>query len=238
MNSVIRTTLLLGAAALFTACGNAGTETASTPAATAASGDRTSYERPDDHAIGRVDAPLVVVEYASVTCPGCAQWHSSIYPDFKAEYIDTGKVRYVFREFLTGAPDLAEAGFKIALCADEENYFKNIKLQFDRFQQIMQMYQQGNARTAYINLAKASGLSEEEFAACMANEGHRETIMSKMQQGFDEGVTGTPAFFVNGESVRLTNVDVMREILNDALGEDAPAAPAPDAEADAEEPAE
>jgi protein-disulfide isomerase len=222
MASLIRTTLLIGTAALFTACGNADVTTegatTSTPA-TASTADRTSYERPDDHAIGRVDAPLVIVEYASVTCPGCAYWHQTVYPEFKARYVDTGKVRFVFREFLTGNPQLAEAGFKIALCADPDNYFKNIKLQFDRLQQITQMAQAGNARTAYINLAKASGLSEEELATCMANEAHRDHINSKMEQGFDEGVGGTPAFFINGKAAKIGSVEAMDDVLMGLLGE-------------------
>lgn len=222
MASLIRTTLLIGTAALFTACGNADVTTdgaATSTAAATATAERTSYERPDDHAIGRVDAPLVVVEYASVTCPGCAFWHQTVYPELKARYIDTGKVRFVFREFLTGNPQLAEAGFKIALCANPDDYFKNIKLQFDRLQQINQMAQSGDARAAYVNLAKASGLSEEEFAACMANEAHRDTINSKMEQGFDEGVTGTPAFFINGEPARIGTVEAMDELLMGLLGE-------------------
>jgi protein-disulfide isomerase len=238
MASLIRTSLLIGAAALFTACGNAETTTdGASTAATTSNADRTSYERPDDHAIGRVDAPLVVVEYASVTCGACAYWHQTVYPDLKARYIDTGKVRFVFREFLTGNPQLAEAGFKIALCANPDDYFKNIKLQFDRLQQITQMAQAGNTRAAYVNLAKSSGLSEEEFATCMANEEHRETINDKMQQGFDEGVTGTPAFFINGKSAKIGSVEQMDEVLMGLLGETA----SDDADTDvipAEEPTE
>lgn len=257
MASLIRTSLLIGTAALFAACGNADVssdittpaELTSPPtaegndgpakAAVDEAGLRTAYERPDDHAIGRVDAPLVVIEYASVTCPGCAYWHQTVYPEFKARYIDTGKVRFVFREFLTGNPQLAEAGFKIALCANPDDYFKNIKLQFDRLQQITQMANAGNARTAYINLAKSSGLSEEEFTACMANEAHREHINSKMQQGFDEGVASTPAFFINGKAAKIGSIEQMDEVLMGLLGETAPAGD--DAETDvtpAEEPAE
>lgn len=239
MANLIRNSLLVGATALLAACGgDAPAASSSTPTtgSSAASGDRTYFERPDDHAIGRVDAPLVVVEYASVTCPGCAAWHSSVYPDFKKRYIDTGKVRYVFREFLTGNPQLAEVGFKIALCADQDDYFKNIGLQFERLPQISQMAQAGNARAAYVNLAKASGLSEEEFTACIVNEDHRDTINSKMQQGFDEGVGGTPAFFINGVAARLSTVDMMDEALGEALAA-AGAEPAPQAEP-AEEPVE
>lgn len=219
MGQVIRKSLILGAAAILAACGSGGSDGSVASNGAASSGERTSYERSDDHAIGSVDAPVTIIEYASVTCPGCAYWHGNVYPDLKSRYIDTGKVRYVFREFLTGSPELAEAGFKIALCADPEDYFTNIKLQFDRLPQILNMAQSGNARAAYVNLAKASGLSEEEFAACMANEEHRETIMSKMQQGFDDGVQGTPAFFINGESARLDSVEAMDEVLGELLGE-------------------
>jgi protein-disulfide isomerase len=219
MAKLIRTSLILGAAALIAACGDAGPATSSNASgASATTAERTVYERPDDHAIGRVDAPLTIVEYASVTCPGCAYWHQTVYPELKERYVDTGQVRFVFREFLTGQPELAEAGFKIALCAAPEDYFSNIKLQFDRFGQIMQMAQAGNARAAYINLAKASGLSEEEFAECMANEAHRETIMSKMQQGFDEGVSGTPSFFINGQQTDIGSVEEMNRVLSELLG--------------------
>jgi len=233
MASLIRKTFLIGTTALLAACSNGDNPAESTATPTASvTGDRTSYERPDDHAIGRLDAPLVLVEYASVTCPGCAYWHQTVYSDLKSRYIDTGKVRFVFREFLTGNPTLAEAGFKIALCADEENYFKNIKLQFDRLPQINQMASNGNARAAYVNLAKASGLSEEEFTTCMANQAHRDLIDSKMQQGFDEGVTGTPSFFVNGEPVKIGSVEAMDELFMEMLGETPAEASEDDASAD------
>ncbi|MEL6688252.1 MAG: thioredoxin domain-containing protein [Pseudomonadota bacterium] len=238
MGQVIRKSLIFGAAAILAACGSGGSDGPVASNGAASSIERTSYERPDDHAIGSVDAPITLVEYASVTCPGCAFWHQNVYPDLKARYIDTGKVRYVFREFLTGSPELAEAGFKIALCADQENYFKNIGLQFERLPQILNMAQNGNARAAYINLAKASGLSEEEFATCMANEAHRETIMSKMQQGFDEGVNGTPAFFVNGDSARLGTVEEMDELFAELLGEPLEAPADEETPAETEAPAE
>ena len=237
MGQVIRKSLIIGAAALLAACGNGASDGSVASNNAASSGERTAFERPDDHAIGSVDAPVTIVEYASVTCPGCAYWHQNVYPDLKSRYVDTGKVRYVFREFLTGSPELAEAGFKIALCADPDDYFTNIKLQFDRLPQILNMAQSGNARAAYINLAKASGLSEDEFAACMANEEHRALIMDKMQQGFDDGVQGTPAFFVNGQSTKISSVEELDSVLGDLLGETLEPA-ATDAPAETDTPSE
>ena len=58
--------------------------------------------RADDMAIGRADAPVTVIEYASVTCPHCARWHTQVFPEFKRRYVDTGQVRFIFREMPTG----------------------------------------------------------------------------------------------------------------------------------------
>lgn len=229
MRSLIRTSLFLGAAALLTACNSgSGDANASESNATAnvASSERTAFENADDHAIGSPDAPVTLVEYASVSCGACANWHQTVYPDFKEKYIDTGKVRYVFREFIAGEPTMADAGFMIALCAPEENYFKNIKLQFDRQAQMFEFAKNGQLRSAYINLAKASGLSEEEFVSCLANQDLRDQYMSRMQIGIDDGVSGTPAFFINGEKQArgVFTLESLEQTILPLLGEDVPAA--------------
>lgn len=233
MTSMIRTSILISAAAVLAACNNGtATDTTATTNTVATSGDaeRTPFERPDDHAIGNPNAAVTVMEFASVTCPACANWHQTVYPDFKAKYVDTGKVRYVFREFLAGAPDLADAGFMIALCANEDDWFKNIKLQFDRQSQILTLAQQGQAREAYVNLAKSSGLSEDEFVQCMANDTLREEYMDRMQSGIDMGVAGTPAFVINGELKRVFTLESIEEQILPLLGEDMPVADAPEQE--------
>ena len=79
--------------------------------------DISQFEREADFAIGSETANVALVEYASVSCGHCANWHSTVYPDFKKKYIDTGKVRYIFRTFPTAPIQLADAGHKIAMCA-------------------------------------------------------------------------------------------------------------------------
>lgn len=226
MASVIRTSFLIGAAALFAACNNsdsaATAETATETAAT--NSERTAFERSDDHAIGNPNAAVTVVEYASVSCGACANWHQTVYPDFKQKYVDTGKVRYVFREFLAGQAQMADAGFMIALCAADDKYFQNIKLQFDRQAQMFEFAQRGQLREAYINLAKASGLSEDGFIDCMKNEDLREQYMDRMQSGVDAGVTGTPSFFINGEKHAVFTLETIEAVILPLLGEDAPVA--------------
>lgn len=227
MGSLIRTTLVLSAASLLAACNSGGQDAkaSDTSAPAASSAERTAYEVEGDHAMGSADAPVTIVEYASVSCGACANWHQTVYPELKKKYIDTGKVRYVFREFLAGQPQMADAGFMIALCAADEDYFKNIKLQFDRQAQMFEFAKNGQLREAYINLAKSSGLSEEEFFTCMQNQDVRDDYMSRMQMGIDGGVNGTPSFFINGKqpSGKTFTLESIEAVILPILGEDAPA---------------
>lgn len=224
---------LIGTSAALALIACSGGETTSTTLTTDGS---TQFETATDHAIGSVDAPVTIVEYASVTCPHCANWSSSVYPELKKKYVDTGKVRYVFRPFPTPPQELADAGHMIALCAGDDQFLTNIKYQFDRQQQILGMAQQGKAREAYINIAKNSGLTEEEFEACLINNTIQEEYQTVVQSGIDMGITGTPAFLVNGEYVKKTpsgksfyTLESIEEVILPILGE-----PIPEAATDAE----
>jgi len=110
----------------------------------------------------------------------------------------------------------------IALCAADENYFKNIAFQFERYQTIMQMGQQGKARDAYIGIAKSAGLSEDEFTTCMQNQELRDQYKAKMQTGIDLGVNSTPAFFINGEKQKVYTLETIEDVILPILGEPIP----------------
>lgn len=214
----LRRALIVGVAALtLAACGGGDKPTAST-----ATGSNAEYLVPNDHVTGNADAAVTLVEYASVACAACAGWHQQVYPEFKKKYVDTGKVRYVFREYVTGVPEYADAGFMIALCAAEENYFKNISFQFERFNQIMKMGQQGKARDAYIGIAKSAGLSEDEFVTCMQNTELRDQYKAKMQTGIDMGVAATPAFIINGKKEKVYTIETIEDVILPLLGEPIP----------------
>ena len=217
----LRRGLIAGLAA-FTLAACSGGDSATTPNGSAATGANSQYLVPNDHVTGSPDAPVTLVEYASVACGACAGWHQQVYPEFKKKYVDTGKVRYVFREYVTGVPEYADAGFMIALCAPEENYFKNISFQFERYQTIMKMGQQGKARDAYIGIAKSAGLSEDEFTACMTNQELRDQYKAKMQTGIDLGVNSTPAFFINGEKKKVYTLEEIEDVILPILGEPIP----------------
>lgn len=222
------------AALILASCGgDAGTTTPT-------SGSTSSYEIANDHAIGNPDAKATIVEHASVMCGACANWHNTVYPDFKKKYIDTGLVRFVFREFPTQPENLAQAGFLIANCSGPEKFFDNIKLQFNRQQQIFKAMQTGTVLDEYIAIGKAGGLSEEETMACLKDEQRIADYEAKVQNGLDNGVTGTPSFFLNGEKVSRTasgqqvfTMETFDEILRPILGEEATQSSEPE-KADAE----
>ena len=105
MRLATRRIVLTAVAALsLAACGQAGGKTAVG----------------DEMVLGNPNAKVTVIEYASASCPHCARWNEDVYPAFKKKYVDTGKVKYVFREFLTPPTEVAAAGFLLARCAGKD----------------------------------------------------------------------------------------------------------------------
>lgn len=207
--------LLAGSALALSACGNGG--------ATATIGVDGEYTVEGDYVLGNADAPVTLVEYASVACGGCAYWHANVLPELKTKYIETGKVKYVFRPFPASTPEIATTGHKLAYCAPREKFFKNIDLQFEAQQRLGKALQSGNGRQAYVSLAKASGLSEEEFMACLSDPEIDARYKRDTQLGVDMGVTATPTIFVNGEKTASTSLEGIEALVLPLLGEPIPA---------------
>ena len=151
-----------------------------------------------DMAMGAPEgAKVTVVEYASVTCPHCALWQKNTWPAFKAKYVDTNKVRYVFRELPTPPIDAATAGFLVARCAGEDKYF-------DVVHQLMNTQQEmitSTPRDWLLRTAQAAGLSEEQFNQCVTDKDAVAAMETRVQAARAQGVTGTPAFYVNDAQV-------------------------------------
>lgn len=210
--------LLAGATLALTACSGGGDTAVSTGGADG------KFTVADDYILGQADAPVTLVEYASVACGGCAYWHQNVYPEIKAKYVDTGKVKYVFRPFPAANVEIATAGHKLALCADRDKFFKNIKIQFDRQAQIFEMGQRGQLRQAYVSLAKASGLSEDEFISCMSNPEVTARYDAFTQMGVDQGVAGTPSIFINGKRAGKNDLESLEAMILPILGEPVPEA--------------
>lgn len=143
-------------------------------------------------------AKVTVVEYASVTCSHCAAWQQDVWPEFKAKYVDTNKVRYIFREFPTPPVPVAAAGFLVARCAGPDKYF-------DVIHEIMasqaEIFGGTPPRTTLLRIAQGAGLSEAQFEACVTDTKAAEALDKRVKAGIDAGVDGTPSFYVNGEKV-------------------------------------
>ena len=153
----------------------------------------------DDMTQGNPNAKVTVVEYASASCAHCARWNAEVYPAFKAKYIDTGKVNYVYREILTPPQEVAAAAFLLARCAGKDKYFQVVDSVY-RAQE--QMFQTGQFREGLLNVAQSAGMTEEQFNACVSNEKALKDLNARVEKYSKEAkIQGTPTFVVNGKKV-------------------------------------
>ena len=153
----------------------------------------------DDMALGSPKAPVTIIEYASVGCPHCAAWNNETFAAVQAQYIDTGKVRWVVREMLTGSPDLAAAGFMLARCAGPAKYFSMTDALYRRQ---ASMFEAGAKPNDILrDIAKTvGGLTDAQFDACLKDEKALAAVNARSQRhGAADKVTSTPTFFVNGK---------------------------------------
>jgi protein-disulfide isomerase len=158
-----------------------------------------------DMALGAPEgAKVTVIEYASITCGHCARWHAQVWPDFKARYVDTAKVRYIFREFPTAPVEVATAGFMLARCAGEDRYFEVINLLMTRQAELLSAPQ---PRTVLLDVAASAGLDEARFQTCLGDTAAVARIDERVRAGLAAGVDGTPSFFVNSEKITDTSLD-------------------------------
>jgi protein-disulfide isomerase len=159
-----------------------------------------------DIVLGDPKAPIKIVEYASVTCGHCREFHEEVFPTLKRDWIDTGKATYVMREFRTPPADIASAGFLMARCAakgDAKKYYDIIATLFERQPAIFQALQGGRAREELINVAREAGMTDQEFDTCLADKVALKALMAVEEEGSKTfKITGTPTLIINGEAFR------------------------------------
>lgn len=148
-----------------------------------------------DHVIGDPNAPVTVIEYGSLACPYCAEWQMGSWYDFKARFVDTGQVRFVFREILTDPSDMAATAAAVARCSAPERYFDVIHVLF-RWQSTARNF--GPVSEWYDRGIAASGRSPEQVRACVNDPATLRAIEAIQAGGVAAGVRKTPTFFVNG----------------------------------------
>jgi len=148
-----------------------------------------------DKSLGDANAPVKIVEYMSMTCPHCANFHNNTFDKIKEKYIDSGKVYFVIREF--PFDPRAAAAFMLARCAPENQYYPFVSMLFKQ-QQTWATAQ--DARAALLQMSKLAGFSQESFEACLTNQKLLDDVNATMQRGAGEfGVNSTPTFIINGK---------------------------------------
>jgi len=151
-----------------------------------------------DMVMGEEKAPVTIIEYASMTCPHCAHFQETTFPELKKRYIDTGKVRYIFREF--PLDNLAAAAFMLARCAGTDDKTRYFALVDTLFRQQRQWAVEKPIPPLMV-IAKQAGFTEQTFQACLANQKMLDGIESVRQRAIKQfKVQSTPTFFINGTS--------------------------------------
>ena len=152
-----------------------------------------------ERGLGSPNAPITVIEYASLTCPHCARFQKEVFPRVKKELIDTGKIRFIVREFPIGHTSGAAA--IINRCAPEDKYFAL----FNAFLLRQPEWVSQEVRPdAIYSVAKSSGMSRETFDKCLTNQTIIDGLTEVKQRGRKFGVVGTPTFFANGRKAQGT----------------------------------
>jgi len=183
--------------------------------------DAKGYELvPSDRTLGNRNSKVVLIEYAAPSCPVCAAFNAQSFPRLKAQYIDTGKIFYVFRIFPLRSDDgLAE---KIARCLPEDKYFTFIDLLFKnqpKWDVEFGVTPQG-VHDGLVLLGRIAGMSQEQVDQCMENKAEDDRINKVSSEGESRySITGTPTFILNGTSIGAGNIpfDTMSKLLDTEL---------------------
>jgi protein-disulfide isomerase len=149
--------------------------------------------------LGKADAPVTIVEYASLTCGHCAAFHNTVFPKIKEKYVDSGQVRFIMREF--PLDNLAAAAAMLTRCAGGEKTYPLIEVLFK--QQEQWAFVRGNPVPELFKVAKQAGFTQESFDKCLTDQKLLEQVTSIRSKASDKfGVNSTPTFFINGKRLQ------------------------------------
>jgi protein-disulfide isomerase len=211
---ITRRKLLVGASAIAIVVAMAGIESLQPAVAQSATAAELLVPPPlGDRTLGKDDAPVTIVEYASMTCPHCAHFHESTYPELKKRYIDTGKVRFIFREY--PLDPLAAGASMLARCADKEQFYPLIETLFQQQRQ----WAVEKPIPQLMAIAKQAGMSEQKFNACLSDQKMLEAMQAEQKRATDKfGVNSTPTLFINGKKqVGGVSIDDLAKVIDPLL---------------------
>ncbi len=225
-NKLPRWTLGLAALAVVAAAAWYATSGNNSPAQTAFSAgglDQDSIVNAASHSeprpdlfIGDADAPIEVIEYASYTCPHCANFHRDVYPQLKENFIDTGKVKFVFREVYFDKFGLW-AGM-LARCNGDERYFGLVDMLMKRQDEWARGGNDGEIISNMFRLGRQTGMTDDQMNTCVRDNDLAQALVADFQlKAGQDQVSATPTFIVNGEKMSNMSYDNFAEALNDRL---------------------
>lgn len=178
----------------------------------------------NDIVLGKANAPVTVIEYASPSCPHCAAFHETVFPTIKKDYIDTGKVRFVFREFLVH-PGYDQVGTALMRCAAEKGgtkaYFTTLEGLFHGQSPTdpAQSWLTGtDRRGALVKIASAGGVAPDQFDACLQRQDLADVMEKNVHEAIEKYNVGhTPSMIVNGRNVDIYTVEAFRSTVDAEL---------------------
>lgn len=161
--------------------------------------------RPDDHVLGSSDAEMVMIEYASFSCPHCATFQRQAWPVLKAEFIDTGRVQFALRPMLTNPALIAGAGVIMTECAADDRYYDAADLLFHEQSAIFDALRaQTSVLPIYNRVGAAVGVTPEQYQACFQDPAMSDFVNQQAQQAGQDGIRGTPSFIVRGDILTIS----------------------------------
>lgn len=168
--------------------------------------------------LGAEDAPVTVIEYASFTCPHCAAFHEEVYPQLKADYIDTGKIAFVYRDVYFDRLGLWAS--ITARCGGGDQFFGIADMIYDQQSE----WREGDDAAEIVGnlrrIGKTAGLTDAELDACFTDADHAQALYAKFVQTTEEdGIEATPSFVIDGELHRNMPYEELKEILDGLIAD-------------------
>ena len=169
-----------------------------------------------DMMLGQANAAVTIIEYASMTCPHCAHFHEAVYPKLKSEYIDTGKVRFIFREFPLDIK--AAAGSMLARCVgkdDPNKYFAVVDILF----KTQENWATNDTVNALKRVGRQAGFSDKSTETCLSDDAIKDAIQKTQEHAYEKlKVNSTPTFFVNGTVLKGgAEIEEFRKVIDPLL---------------------